>query len=511
MACDEQALGATLTGLPEEILAGILSQSCISPTIESDETSAGCYTLYSVCLVSKAFNRIAEPLLYRTINLQRHGFDRLVRLLHGLVRRPELALHVRELRTASLDWEDAKRRIDRKSAGFVLLTRSLHQAVQTSPLPSELKSYLCHGFNDWMASTYCMFLLTMCANIASWTMSSMPYSTQTGTRLWQVVFEAQRLGKSSPGFPLHQLREITLGNDHEHRGHEAGDLNWQLLLPSVRMLKVYKMNMGFPIFVSLWDHASPWRYSTQCPLQLHQLAEIENKAKNTTIAGLLHLDLPYAEISADGVEKLFSFYRRLESLKILRASVTNTDPVHERELHRGPETNYRQIGKVLSTQGTGLTKLHLHIQHETSLEPEKVEWGLPHRNPPIGCLQALNHLRELSIQKVMLTGRAMYLEGQPEMSTSCLENVLPLSLRVLEVLSLNRMEDPAFDEQFLALSTDPRYTELRVLRMNSVPSPELLARSLERTQDWSCTIKPATEEDGDSQWIELKRQRWGRT
>lgn len=88
----------TVSALPEEILQLIVEQLHTGTVFESRESSsARAKTLPSLCLSSRACNRIARPILYNTFHTGHHGYEGVRFFLRTLIKRPELAQSVREL------------------------------------------------------------------------------------------------------------------------------------------------------------------------------------------------------------------------------------------------------------------------------------------------------------------------------------------------------------------------------------------------------------------------------
>ena len=444
-------------------MAQILSQSCISPKTESDETCLKRYTLYNASLTSRTLNRIAEPLLYRTINLQHHKLDRLILLLQCLVLQPKLGLHVRELRTGDLD------RLEEiiYSDYWAPFIAELRNIVRRSPFHFVLRQNTCEGLGGELSYPYVTALLILCKNLVRWSfilreLEDDEHDELCGEQACGQAWEAQLKGRLSPGFPLHQLREVVV-DEGTYELTDLGQLYWRFALPSLRSLKAYRMRID----EDTWFGSSK-TYAEQAAVSTFKMSpqELDVLSRRRLISNVRHLDLPYMEISVAGLQRLFDLCPSLESLKILWADYGD-EAYHFIDMHypEGPELDFPGIGNVLRTRGRSLRVLHLHIEDFSPPSYIDLKWQDFDMLPPLGSLVELESLEELSVDKVMLTGQ----DGSPVTGRE-LQRILPRSLTSLEVTDYSNTVDEAFCAELEALRADEGREKLRTVCISKGPT-----------------------------------------
>jgi hypothetical protein len=340
-----------MTDLPEELWLKIFSG------VRSGVHPENC--LAALCRVSSKFHRIAQPLLYQSID----GESRLLSPLffRTLCSRPDLGQLTRSLDIGSYIAEPEEAVYDAFKA-----------AQGTLGLPAEFEARIMDGLEKGIAESQIALGLVLVPNIDQLDLA-VPYEKDHILAAFNMAREhletptemPPKEGNvlSTPPTPkiFSRLREISL----RHWDTEG----------AIRMWEITQM-FAFSTLETLHGFATDW-----CDTMPQEL-------EGTRLA-LKHITLEYSLIDSEGLSSLFRLFPELHSVKIEWGPATVGDC----------DMDFGAMGGVLRRQGNNLQAL--------SLDPrESFAYEYGDATGCIGSLQAMRKLKELEIPLDVLIGKA---------------------------------------------------------------------------------------------------------
>lgn len=404
-----------MKALPEALISQILSHLYIEPDKYCyPDTSRRPAALYAVSQVSKTLNRLAEPFLYKTIDLIGDGgVGPLCRIIESLLTRPRRQQHVQNVYMG-----DPQDRLDVYSdAVSIEFQAHLLAAIDNLDLSEELRKELAEAMrveaDAWaMDQGNVTVLLCICPNLRSWHFEV--DSLESDTLLMRVLAHSGR-SASNPAKtkPLQRLEDISLWNAFA----VIQDLAPLLELPSLNSCFIAPVGATFeeyPAFTS-----------------------------RVTTLSLCDID----RLDDEDVRKIFACFPFLKSL-----ALHSRDNVYDARLDDAPVDIYRRIGDALRECAAALTSLDLEISQAAD------NWE------HTGSLSDLTCLTSLTIPL------AFFMSRDERIHERHLVDILPTNLRELCVFECSYRLRRALDAQILELLADKRFHGLRTLRMTCAES-----------------------------------------
>ena len=406
--------------------------------------------MYNICLVNKMFHRLATPLLYECIESTKNDGIRVIQLVRQLIRKPELALHIRELRLSRLSAQ-----LDELHEGndCVAFDSEIKIALEGTPMSTGLVMRLKTALSGKraMGDLHTAILMSLCSNLEAWKFQA----DDTFDLTEQVFVEAGAAQRANPPihrhFPLQSLRSITamfIGPERFDRRAlpSVSRLYPHLQLPSIKSLRA----VGFCI-------EDGWR-GHESSVQRMQLQDI------------------HARHHTPMLDEIFRFFPELTDLSLGWG---------KRELGSGG-IHPGMMGNHLRNSGSRLRRLHLYLE-----EPFRGDMATRafFDMLPISSLRELDRLAELSLPIVLLTDGSS--RGRAEENgwvALPLTKVIPVSLQLLDIhdfrkwneRSLSRGKDMLrfsneceknFDGQLVKLLSDASYANLHTVRLSKRRTP----------------------------------------
>ena len=389
--------------LPEELLLEVLSYLALAPAYDDElearplaqdhdaEERLKLRTLLAVCLTCKRNYRVANPLLYRTIDFPFLGTSgiRPQALLETLLTNWHLRGLIRTLRLPrpACTCTGKPVRVCRLS-----ISTLAEASVYAAPIGSDLRQRLLRRYrsdNPITAQQLVLSLiLVLCTNLRVLRIDYMS-SAAIGGPISEVVDEAH-LGKSETDRhtrPLQQLSHIIIGHsDPEHDGTSTSLVFWAgvLRLPNLQVLTAYRTT-------SYWDLEFWMRMQSLRSITLFE-----------------------ADIDGEGLGNLLQTCPALLQLCITLKS-------NERR-----HVDYSLLGQALRIYGTNLEVLRLYPDPSAPIRTKSL-----HRTSLMG-LGELHQLRSLSVGFEMLVPSEVHTKSDRHVGV--LANMLPVALKDLEIV-----------------------------------------------------------------------------
>lgn len=417
--------------LPEELLEQVFSTFINFERDEVGQYKIAYRTLSSICLASKAFNRIGVPLLYRKVYLGYRGCT--TRLLRTLVRRPKLADLVRAVRFngPACDQMDVyATRLDNLNLCWC------RAYLMDSGLDATLRQSLMSGLQHEYQDAQCALILHMCqkvkvVDITAGYPSGVPDFHDT--RVCK-VFEQALLNYDPDLDPeLHgvrrweqrgflHLQEVFVEHCYPYGYTKLEDLGCFLRLRSLRRFSGHMIEMGRP----------PWVGTTS----------------------LTHLQCTCSAFEDRDVRRILVHCPQLE---IFSPEFRRDTGVRFRPLA------YGIIGHALRKYGKNLrdiTLSHLCVV------------GRPDRQVAGGCLgdlRTLQSLQRLNVTRQTLLGEENMPMPGVQFTVPKLVNILPCSIQVLEFSDCydEHSHTALYEIQLRSLMTDLRFQKLHTIKTKS--------------------------------------------
>ncbi|KAK5117937.1 hypothetical protein LTR62_003981 [Meristemomyces frigidus] len=418
--------------LPEELLVRIFDELRM---VGEDQTNVAdkaiLHTLRNATAASKTLRRAAQPAFFRTINLRVVDYERIPLLLDQIVTQPSLGSMIRRVNIESFDTE--KENVHH-SAGYAYplprterkVSNATIKYVQTLHASSAWKKRASKELEEGREDANFSLLVCLCCASVEVIDAGMPYSCEFS--LFVAMFQDALDGYSlsavdQRGKAFASLHTVKFHHADTEMATDLAKLGPVLQQPSVRTLQGHALE--FPS------------------------RESDLSARLT--CSLVHIELEFSILDADGMRALLMMCPRLQSFKIHwgESCVGNVE-----------ELDFEEMGRVLSTHGLHLQRLLL----DTTDAFQDESAGLP-----IGSLCSLEDLQDLTLQFKVLFGEGE--DDDDEDSSKLAEpgylvNTLPSSLQALTLVEPSSIEDhETADERLLELMTSSWHQELKLVRV----------------------------------------------
>ncbi|KAK3670552.1 hypothetical protein LTR78_009520 [Recurvomyces mirabilis] len=469
-----------LTDLPEEIIQLIISfglpgiQACRS----KDENHIRQKTLTALLLVNKLLYRICLPSLYHTVDSRDFSWKQLVGVLNAIIRRPDLAGHVKVIR--SICWNVSSTwNVDEENSRVCGVPVSLQltalDEIDCSPARHiQWKRGLLMLDQDAQLA----LLLSLCTGmeIVDLILPSLFAGSVTRAMLCHYSGLPELMTTLTPEFFPQKQFLIAPAAQGTRPGH-----HW----PNLREVRAANYDQSSGSIKTRMPSLLPILLSS--PLQTARLSNIEITNSND-----LH-GCSFATLKRLYLSRVVMDYRGLTA--ILAASPLLQ--VFSVEWHDVGGIKYSELGDALRAHACSLRKLIVKL-----ILKDRV-WTVPGSAlyPGMGCLQSLEQLRYLSAPAEALFGEQEMpddeinnnwdlsdgesmddrMEGhdedlpdgwaatrdqehpKPPLNTS-----LPLSISALRLTNVGRMDEDLFDGQLMQLMTASSRSALRSIRLRTV-------------------------------------------
>ncbi|CAK4033697.1 hypothetical protein FE78DRAFT_85107 [Lecanosticta acicola] len=481
-------MASPITGtpyLPEEILQLIFEQLKISLDRkgynDKRQTRA---TLATACLASKQCRRLAQPVLYHTIDLESaYGEDeKFYRLSDTLARSSFLSGLVHELKVEYWDFRpgtdldpfddggtyETKHMLESSRPEFERAMGSMRDFVH--PIRSTRSGTLLQAAYAGSLDAHLAFILTQCRNLErlgltipvdfdeSWVSAVLEHAAA----MCHLTNASAPSGSSTlaSGSLLPCLKQF----DTEHWDTEnATDITDISDILGITTLTKYH---GFAVDVTPGEN----------PLKIKPYT-------------LEKIELLYSIIDGEGLARLLSCCPKLSSLSIEWGGATVGDC----------EISWDAIGTALREHGRGMKRLQFDYTHSMLFEQGDDEPV----HPPLGDLKPLTSLTYLEVPAVALFGQDDDLvEGYPHFELPILADNLPASLKTLKIMQWGELDEEMHDEDVLkksligALVAESRLQNLSTVR---IQGSQFTAEDFEEVEGWRVSL--------DNQfWVVLKKK-----
>ncbi|KAK4560656.1 hypothetical protein LTR86_005234 [Recurvomyces mirabilis] len=469
-----------LTDLPEEIIQLIIS--AILPGIQTsrskDENHIRQKTLTGLLLVNKQLYRICLPSLYHTLDTRDFSWKQLVGVLNAIIRRPELAGHVKVIRficwNVSSTWN-----IDEENSRVCRVPVSLQLAAldDIDCAPARHVQWK-RGLLMLDQDAQLALLLSLCTGleIVDLILPSLFAGSLTRAMLCHYSGLPELMTTLTPEFfpqKQHLIALAAQGTPPSHHWpnlHEVRAANYDQSSGSIKL----RMPSLLPLLLS-------------SPLQTARLSNIEITDSND-----LH-GCRFANLERIYLSRVVMDHRGL-------AAILGASPllqVFSVEWHDVGGMKYSELGDALRAHACSLRKLIVKL-----ILKDRV-WTVPGSalSPGMGCLRSLEQLQYLSAPAEALFGEQEMpddefhndwdlSDGEPlddrieghdedlpdgwaathdqEHPKPPLNTSLPLSISALRLTNVGRMDEDIFDAQLMQLMTEPARADLKSIRLRTV-------------------------------------------
>ncbi|KAM3424897.1 hypothetical protein BST61_g6872 [Cercospora zeina] len=408
--CVSTAVTATGLALPEELL-GLIIESVVGH--QQLEPNEDCWqriqTLRSLCMASKQFRRLAEPLMYRTIVWppeDARSACRARRLLRTIIARPELRGCIREIHIAV----DRSLRVEGRDNPSQDLRNVDWKAYRTAA--SELTTLGEHGIKykellrDLRAGqgyASLTLVLTVCKNIRHMDLKLWPGWKDTSIgRILQAAgtFSAQSLapGFTAPYSLLPNLTQYTLTHGDSEGCTLMDEVQNLICHPSLHVLRGKSLS-----------------------LQEDELQDFLVRRSNLRV-----IELTDSLLDAAGIADLLAACPRLEDLSIHWGSLKVGDCI----------IDWPSIGDSLRSFGRRLTRLRL--EPNDAFQFDEASFDTVHF--PLGNLTPLSRLQVLQLPAMCLLG--LNLLRAQGFDIAGVSDLMPSSLQEIEILEFRAKSTP---------------------------------------------------------------------
>lgn len=438
--------------LPEELLSHICSYLRITDASwNAGKKQTNLATLASISLASKAFNRVARPHLWHTLDIGPHvqnGYWR--RLVSSVLQRPDTARLVQYLHTHSWEfrWVSAPPGYHGERLRAALEPQ-LQSTIDGLPCSPEFKQNLQTGMEEgWEDADYAL-LLWLCTNLKKWELDS-PHPVEESlvfAAIREAVADQTLVSSEQTPRPLQHVREIKIEHGDTENSTDLGNISDVLRLPALDTFRGRMLSC---------DHDT-----TSFPQSLR--------------SSIKRLFLDFSLIDGNGLRTLLTACSDLETLSIQWGSSIV-----------GPaRIEYDRMGQALRQYGRKLKTLRLRPEEAETFEDDEDSY------PPLGSLKQLTLLRTLTLPYVALFGGA---DLSGDRSPIWLRDVLPASLKTLRIADADVEEDEVLDAQLLEVMKDEQFEDLSTIRVS-------------RGEPFSETAQNVGWDDSESNkyWVVLKR------
>lgn len=162
-----------MANLPEEVLQHTFSYLQVDLNGDEKENQQKAATLAAVCRASRTFNKIAGPVLYRTVIIKagyksfHNGTSNITQLLTSLLTRSHLAMEVREICVTGWICRETSQDYEFRASEACAQSQSSHQRIS---LPDSILAASMQLVNQQAASHYdedhlLPMLLSLCLNV----------------------------------------------------------------------------------------------------------------------------------------------------------------------------------------------------------------------------------------------------------------------------------------------------------------------------------------------------------
>lgn len=350
-----------LDDLPNELLAAVIDAL-------PKHGRSGIRNLYNLCLVSKRFNTLTQPLLYHKIDDT--NFDDVRPLISTLIRKIDLAKCVREVKMESFEVRDADRAPSWPWQGNFSPETIKQYKQECSAAVKDLQI----SFQDrWdediergIQDAYNALLLCLIPNLEILQLKVPQCFYFENTIVHRVLNEAvSRPPYASKVHGFKKLRDLHL----EHADTEGG-FSLRRLSSIFHLQQLQRLTMhawGEVDAVTVTDATGDWPERTS-PIK--------------------HIDIQWSDTPASNVKDLLSFVKTLETFRYEAGGSTAGDTMYYL-----PDFN-----DALSLHSSSLTQLELRFEESFWFEFKE------ETSPPLGSLSAFTALKVLRLDAACLTG-----------------------------------------------------------------------------------------------------------
>ncbi|VUC35245.1 unnamed protein product [Clonostachys rosea] len=435
--------------LPPEIWSRVFSN--FLPPATSEGLRHSLKPLYSLCLVSRRFRQIAQPLLYHTILFDYRHLEQEPKLVRSLFESPELARAVRKVTLRDHDLES-----------FGSYQQLLEDVVRSLDVPEAFRTQLINGLEYRDHGSFAAIVLAMTTAVHEIDIALSLEDGEAAPDLLSLLIGSDKPAEDENshsqteyrnyGLPFLKRMSLTVGDE---MCSSVSGLESVLLRPGLEQLclkKVYwHLNEG---------DATDWPEGT---------------------SNLPSLTLHNSMVSGHSIEDIFTRFPNLRVFNYI-ASDRFSGRQEDYDEEDDPEWGFHgaEVGQALRTFGTKLEALTFR----TTAYREGEAWdGELWDDSPLGSLRELNALRRLEVDLSELT-ESMGNDDSAEWARNMVE-LLPPSLEELIMPDLYTMFGKIFE-----LIKGQYFPSLRLIAIVPVPGGRPYVPSIkdEEIPGWTFVI-----------------------
>ncbi|KJY00903.1 hypothetical protein TI39_contig307g00095 [Zymoseptoria brevis] len=412
--------------LPEEILQLVLQY-----VQDNEEEWPSKHTLAACCLVNRQCYRLAQPMLYHKIRIEGCYISTIKLLVRSLIYSPMLADHVRELCFG----EDTPLLADLDSDGEELEDHGVEveaienyaEAVNASTsLSQEIRELIINGLAEGEHSANMAMLLIACQKLHVLEVELLPGWNEliVGSVLDSAGRDPSASSEFNEALPLSQLRELTVRCGQETAFLKMSELQWLIHIGQLETFRGDRLE----IIQAAYEGA----YGEPCYIK--------------------HLRLTDSACDGESLRELLACCSSLETL----------------QLEFGPAclVCYGWVSRSIVEFGQNLGEICIDMS--SLCDDPYDEGGVLQPGAPLEDMSELHNLQTLRLSAIAIYGKDDTDDRDfPNFEISVLTDILPTSLRVLEMFDCAKVQMEAMEKQLNAVWVDNRFEGLYRLRLRA--------------------------------------------